>query len=281
MAADTVMKDGNGLTAPTRKPESRTDMQPFAENLRHWRSARRLSQLALAGDAGISSRHLAFLETGRAGPSRSMVLRLAEALSLPRNDTNTMLRAAGFADHFPVLALDTDEMAEVRRAMDWTISRHAPYPALVMDRLWRITAVNTTAHSLFAPLGFGVGASLLDAMSGPVSPATFVENWGEVAHHTLHRLRMESARAGGIPELDRAAAHLAQDKHLLALKQQPTDRAVIPTIYRAGDLRLALFSTYAQFGTAEEVALADMKIELMFPADQASENLLRNLAKRP
>jgi hypothetical protein len=190
-----------------------------------------------------------------------------------------MLRAAGFADHFPVLALDNDAMAEVRRAMDWTISRHAPYPALVMDRLWRITAVNTTAEALFAPMGFGIGTSLLDVISAPTSPAEFIENWGEVAHHTLQRLRVESARAGGIPQLDRAAAHLAQDKHLLALKHQPVDRAVIPTIYRAGQVRLALFSTYAQFGSAEEVALADMKIELMFPADQVTENLLLDLAE--
>ncbi|MEO8531510.1 MAG: helix-turn-helix domain-containing protein [Deltaproteobacteria bacterium] len=254
-------------------------MTKFAEILRHWRAIRRMSQLALAGEAGISARHLAFLETGRAQPSRRMVLTLAETLEVPNADTNRLLQAAGFADHFPAHVLADDDMAGVRQAMDWTISRHAPYPALVMDRLWVITALNAPAERLFGPMGFGVGTSLLAVLDGPVAPADFIENWGEVAHHTMMRLRMESARAGGIAELDRAAERLTNDPAVKALKTQPKDSAVLSTIYRAGPLRLALFSIYAGFGSAQEVALSEMKIELMFPADTATENLLINLGK--
>jgi transcriptional regulator with XRE-family HTH domain len=253
-------------------------MPDFAQTLRTWRQTRRLSQLALSGEAGVSARHLAFLETGRARPSRGMVLRLAEALAMPRGARNGLLTAAGFAEHFPAHPLDAAEMDRVRRAMDWTIQRHDPWPALVMDRLWRIVALNRVAARLFAPMRIGPGASLLETLAARPGPADFIENWPEVGHHTLLRLRAESARAGGNPALDRAAAALAADPAVAAWTPDRPPGAVIPTVYRAGSLRLALFSTYAQFGSAEEVALEDMKIELMFPADAAAEAALTALA---
>jgi transcriptional regulator with XRE-family HTH domain len=252
-------------------------MHDFPQALKDWRHNRRLSQLQLATEAEVSPRHLAFLETGRARPSRTMVLRLAEVLGLPRGAQNAILTAAGFAPQFPVLALEATEMRQVRQAMDWTISRHAPYPALIMDRLWRIVAMNGPAGMLFGPAGFAVGASLLDALEDMALFQRLIDNWVEVGHHTLLRLRSESARAGGVAALDRAAAALARDPAIA--RHQPTrgGGVVTPTIYRMGDQRLALFSTYAQFGSAEEVALAEMKIELMFPADAAATAILQAL----
>jgi hypothetical protein len=202
-----------------------------------------------------------------------MVLRLAEVLAVPRADRNALLAAAGFASRFPQLALDAAEMEPVRAAMDWTIRRHEPYPAAVMDRLWRIVALNGPARMLFAPLGLSEGASLLEAVRAD-APARFIENWGEVGHHMMTRLRMESARSGGIAELDSTAAHLARDPAVADRAAPDRPSPVLPTIYRAGDLRLSLFSTYAEFGTAEEIALAEMKIELMFPADEATASAL-------
>ncbi len=253
-------------------------MQDFPVVLKDWRRARRLSQLQLSVEAGVSSRHLAFLETGRARPSRGMVLRLAEVLGLPRAEANGMLGAAGFSAQFPALGLDAAGMAEVRGAMDWTINRHAPYPAVIMDRLWRIVALNGPADLIFGPAGFRVGSSLLEAMVDLSVFAALIENWEEVGHHTLLRLRSESARAGGIKALDRAAAALVAEPRIAGFQAKGPARAVVPTIYRAGAARLALFSTYAQFGSAEEVALADMKIELMFPADAEAEALLLEMA---
>ncbi len=252
-------------------------MRDYASVLKDWRQTRRLSQMALALEAGVSARHIAFIETRRARPSREMVLRLADVLEVPRPERNAMLGAAGFAPHYPALPLDDAAMAPVRAAMDWTISRHAPYPAVVMDRLWRLIALNDPAQLLFAPTGLGAGDSLLDAMAEG-GLAHFVENWDEVGHHTMLRLRAESARAGGIAALDRAAAALARDPAIAGFTQVENPGAVLPTIYRAGDLRLSLFSTYAQFGTAEEVALSEMKIELMFPADVATRTILEALA---
>ncbi len=250
-------------------------MRDFPQALKDWRHSRRLSQLQLASEAEVSPRHIAFLETGRARPSRGMVLRLAEVLGLPRAEQNTILTAAGFAPQFPVLRLDATEMSRVRQAMDWTITRHAPYPGLILDRLWRIVAMNGPAARIFGPAGLTEGASLLDALQDMALFASLIENWVEVGHLTLLRLRSESARAGGIAELDRAAARLAADAGIAAFKPRATGTAVIPTVYRTGAGRLSLFSTYAQFGSAEEVALAEMKIELMFPADAEAEATLK------
>lgn len=252
-------------------------MNGFPSALRHWRRTRRLSQLALASEADISPRRLAFLESVRSRPSRGMVLRLAGVLALPRSDQNGFLMLAGFAAQFPVLPLEAEEMAVVRRAMGWMIDRHAPYPALILDRLWRIVALNRPASALFGPAGFVEGASLLSALEDPKVFSTLIENWVEVGHHTALRLKSESARAGGIAALDRTARALLSLPQIEAFQARATGRAILPTVYRAGDARLALFSTYAQFGAAEEVAVSDMKIEPMFPADSATERLLRDL----
>jgi transcriptional regulator with XRE-family HTH domain len=253
-------------------------MQDFPTALRHWRRTRRFSQLDLASEAEVSPRHLAFLETGRSRPSRGMVLRLAEGLGLPRGDQNGLLAAAGFAPQFPVLPLGAEEMAQVRAAMGWMIDRHAPYPALVLDRLWRIVALNGPADRLFGPVGFAEGVSLLDALADPAVFAQVIENWVEVGHHTALRLKAESARSGGIAALDRAVAALLANPEIAAHQPRATGRAILPTVYRMGDRRLAMFSTYAQFGAAEEVALSDMKIELMFPADAEAKAVLESLA---
>jgi transcriptional regulator with XRE-family HTH domain len=254
-------------------------MHDFPTALRHWRRTRRLSQLDLATEAEVSPRHLAFLETGRSRPSRGMVLRLGEVMGLPRGDQNGLLSAAGFAPQFPVLPLAAEEMAQVRAAMGWMIDRHAPYPALILDRLWRIVALNPPALRLFGPVGFAEGASLLDALSDATVFPALIENWVEVGHHTALRLKAESARAGGIDALDRAVAALMANAEIAAHQPRATGRAILPTVYRLGDRRLAMFSTYAQFGAAEEVALSDMKIELMFPADAEAEAEFARLAE--
>jgi transcriptional regulator with XRE-family HTH domain len=246
-------------------------MHDFPGVLKDWRHRRRLSQLELATEAEVSPRHLAFLETGRARPSRGMVLRLSSVLDLPRGEQNAMLGAAGFAPQFPALPLETAEMARVAQAMRWTLDRHAPYPAMILDRLWRVVALNKPARALFGPAGFAEGASLLQAMATPEVFEALIENWVEVGHHTALRLRAESARAGGVAELDRAVAALMAHPEIAGFQAKTTGRAVLPTIYRLGGARLSLFSTYAQFGSAEEVGLSDLKIELMFPADAEAE----------
>ncbi|MDI3335974.1 helix-turn-helix domain-containing protein [Defluviimonas aestuarii] len=249
-------------------------MRDFSDEMRLWRKKRHLSQLDLALAADVSARHVSFLESRRAKPSKAMVLKLAEALGVPRAERNTLLTAAGFAPHYPDLPPDHASLAPLRAAMERTIARHDPFPAVIMDRLWRLIALNRTASVLFAPLGLGPGGSLLDALP---QAAAFIENWAEVGWHTMQRLCAESARAGGLSALDRAAEALSRDPVVAGWTPPVRMPAVLPTIYRAGGLRLSLFSTYAQFGTAEEVTLADMKIEMMFPADAETEAVLTAL----
>ncbi len=202
-----------------------------------------------------------------------MITRLSDALALPLDARNQMLTHAGFAVRYPGRAWNTAEMAPIRRAVNYMLDAHAPYPALALDRLWRIVEMNGPARALYGMLGLDTGASLLDLMMSDTLPP-LIENWPEVAHHACLRLRTESAAQGGVPELDRAADHLGQVPIRNALVSNP----VIPTILNTGTMRLSVFATIAQFGTPEDVALEDLKIEMYFPSDDASDAVLRSLA---
>ena len=237
-------------------------MTQFSDALKTWRKARRYSQLELAHEADVSSRHLSFLETGRANPSRDMIQRLGEALNLPLAVRNQMLAQAGFAARYPQRDWSSEDMAPIRDAVDYVLRQHAPYPAMAVDRHWTILQLNPPAEALLGMIGARVGVSLLDLVLEE-TVQQMIENWPEVAHHTAQRLRIESASRGGDPRLDAAIEALSR----FPPPDTETVGPVSPTIYRAGDLRLSLFTTIAQFGTPEDLALDDLKIELFFPAD--------------
>lgn len=247
-------------------------MSDFAESLRTWRKTRRLSQLDLAGDAGLSARHLSFLETGRARPSRMMVDRLALALALPGEVHNQLLTQAGYSMRYGLRSLGDEAMRPIRQAIDHMLSGHEPFPGLAIDRLWRVVAMNRPARAIFAPFAVAEGTSLLDVMRHPALPG-MVENWTEVALATAQRLRNESLAQGGVPEFDALAGALSR-----GLTPVPPSGPVIPTILRRGADRLSMFATLAQFGTPQDITVEDLKIELYFPADAATEALLRALA---
>lgn len=248
-------------------------MSDFPHTLKTWRKARRFSQLELALEADVSSRHISFLETGRAKPSREMIGRLGDALDLPLATRNQMLTNAGFAVRYEARNWNANEMAPVRAAINHMLGSHAPYPAIAIDRLWKLVRLNAPAKLLFGQFGAKAGDSLLEIMQSDLLP-NVIENWSEVAHHSAQRLRTESAAQGGIKELDVAAQKLSE-------VQNPTNHSpgpVIPTIYRAGGIRLSLFATIAQFGTPDDLALDDLKIELFFPADEATDIALKRMA---
>lgn len=246
----------------------------FGSALKQWRAQRRMSQLDLGLAADVSARHISFLETGRARPSREMVLQLGETLSMPRTARNALLNAAGYATLFRSRPLDSADMTPVLDAVEWTISRHEPYPALVLDRHWNLVMANRPAQAMAAAFGIAPGDSLLDALADPAVAKELFENWPEVARHTLTRLRTESAHLGGDPVLDAAADRIAADPDLGAHEQQGELPPFVPARYRAGGAVLSFMSTIAQFGTAEDIALADLRIELLFPADEATRQAL-------
>ncbi len=248
-------------------------MNDFPQALRMWRKTRRFSQLGLAVEASVSARHIAFLETGRARPSPAMVGRLGDALRLPLAARNRLLTLAGFASRYPGRAWDVAEMAPIRAAMHHSLERHAPYPALAVDRLWSVVAMNAPARTMFGTLGIGEGGSLLDLMVSGILPP-LIENWPAVAHHAAQRLRTESAAQGGVARLDAVADTLAA----VPGAGQTVLGPVVPTIYRLGAVRLSLFAIIAQFGTPEDMTIDDVKIEFYFPADTATDVALRAMA---
>jgi transcriptional regulator with XRE-family HTH domain len=246
--------------------EARVDAQ-FGEVLKEWRGVRRMSQLNLGLAANVSARHISFLETGRARPSRPMVLQLAETLEVPRPARNRLLNAAGFRPAYAARPAGDAELSHVNAAIDRIIGRHDPYPAFVIDRHWLLVRANVAGTLVLGAMGIPVGTSMLDAMTEPGRGAAMIENWGEVAAHMVQRLRTESTHLGGDDVLDAAIAKLLDDPALPVQPDHGAMPAVVPARYRIGEQRYSVFSVFAQFGSAEDIALADLRIEMLFPAD--------------
>ncbi|MGY1815766.1 helix-turn-helix domain-containing protein [Blastococcus sp. SYSU D00820] len=247
---------------------------PVGALLRDWRQRRRLSQLELAGDAGVSARHLSFVETGRARPSREMVLHLAEQLDVPLRERNRLLLAAGFAPQYGRRRLDSPDMAAVTRALDLVLTAHEPFPALVVDRSWELVMANR-GIDLFtagvAPRLLEPPVNVLRLSLSPEGLAPRILNLPQWRAHVLHRLGRE-AELTGDPAL--AALH----RELRALPGG-TDRSVpdgiaVPLRVRAGDDALSFLSTVTTFGTAVDLTAAELSVEAFLPADAATARWL-------
>lgn len=255
------------------------DRVPLGTLLKDWRRRRRLSQLDLALEAGVSARHLSFVETGRSKPSREMVLHLAEQLEVPLRDRNQLLLAAGYAPAYGEHPLDAPEMAPVRDAIDGVLAGHDPFPAVVVDRWWDLVAANA-ALSLFTD---GVAADLLappaNALRLALHPnglAPRILNLGEYRAHLLDRVRRQVALTAD-PRLAALYEELVTYPAPPAPGPAPSHPEIAATLRvrgPAGD-ELAFFSTIATFGTAVDITLAELAIEAFFPADGATAAALR------
>lgn len=230
-----------------------------------------MSQLELALRADVSARHVAFLERGRSSPSRKMVLRLASALDVPLSERNGLLRSAGFAGAYSARPPGDGALDLPEAALAWMLDRHAPYPGLALDRHWRVVRMNGPAERLLAAAGIGRGDSLLEATTAGGALRALIENWPEVAAYLSARLQTEIEHLGGDPVLS-AYRELISDNATLPCAPSS---AILPIVYQMGESRLALFSTIAHFGGAQDIALDDLRIELMFPADESTSSLLR------
>lgn len=245
----------------------------FGTVLKEWRGVRRMSQLELGSRAEVSARHISFLESGRSNPSRLMVMHLTEVLDVPRQERNRFLGAAGFAPVYEQHDPDSEAMEPIRQAIQWTLDQHDPFPAIVLDRHWNVTQVNKAGATMFAMLGIDTDINMIEVMITSDDIRESIVNWGEVGYFLLTRLRTESAALGGDPLLDQAIAMLAADDAVVPPLTSPLP-PVVPAIFDIDGLRVSLLSTIAQFGSAEDIALADQRIELFFPADDATRQLL-------
>ena len=287
--AETGTRKGEGVRkgAGTRLERGlgRGTSAPFGAVLRDWRARRRTSQLDLALGAEVSARHVSFLETGRARPSRSMVLRLARELDVPMDARNEWLVAAGFAPLYERRDPDAEEMRMAGEAVAWMVDRHDPYPGFALDRNWRIVRANGTATRLLGGFGIGAGDSLLDAFLGDAALRGAIANLAEVAAHTRARLIAESRHYGGDAVLDAAAERLRADArahaaHPSGARAPGADEpgapagAFVPVRYRLDGTELSLFSAFSHFLNARDVAMAELRVELMFPADAATRRVL-------
>jgi transcriptional regulator with XRE-family HTH domain len=259
--------------------------QPIGRLLREWRQRRRLSQLDLAVEAEISPKHLSFLETGRATPSREMLLRLAEHLSVPLREQNIMLVAAGYAPVFPERSLDAPELQAARRAVDLVLAGHEPYPALAVDRHWTLVAANRAIPPLLA----GADAALLQPPVNvirlslhPAGLAPQIANYAAWRSHILARLRRQvevSADPALIALLEEVAAYPAPaaGRTRAAAPPQPEPPVVLPFQLRTAAGLLSFVSTTTIFGTPVDVTVEELAIESFFPADAATAEALRQL----
>jgi transcriptional regulator with XRE-family HTH domain len=249
---------------------------PVGEQLRAWRGRRRLSQLDLALDAEISARHLSFLETGRSRPSRPMLLRLAERLRIPARDRNILLVAAGFAPALPERGLDDPALAAARRAVDLVLKAHEPFPALAVDRHWRMLAANAG----IAPLLGGVAAHLLAPPVNvlrlslhPEGVAPRIVNLAEWRAHIFHRLEAQ-IEASADPMLAGLLAELRAYPGGATRSADAYGGVAVPLVLRAGEAELSFLSTTTMFGTPIDITLAELAIEAFLPADAATAEYL-------
>jgi transcriptional regulator with XRE-family HTH domain len=247
--------------------------------LREWRQRRRLSQLELALDAEVSTRHLSCVETGRAQPSREMVLRLADRLAVPLRERNRLLTAAGFAPMYGERRLDDPALVAAREAVDLVLRGHEPYPALAVDRHWNLVSYNRAVPPLLA----GVSAELLvppvNVMHLSLHPqglAPRILNLAQWREHAFARLRQQIA-ASADPQLEALLDSLQRypaPTHIPAT----TDAAmVVPLQIDSPAGVLSLIGTTTVFGTPVDVTLSELALETFFPADEATATALRAL----
>jgi transcriptional regulator with XRE-family HTH domain len=257
--------------------------RPVGELLRQWRERRRLSQLELSLRAEVSTRHLSFVETGRSAPSRDLILQLSEQLDVPLRARNWLLLAAGFAPVYGETALDAPEMAAVRAAVRQVLAGHEPYPAVVIDRAWRLVDANASLAlltDLVAPHLLAPPANVLRASLHPEGLAPHIVNLAEWRGHLLGRLsrNVETFADPVLAELlDELRGYPGGDGH--DAEPHGPGEIVVPLRVRLGGRELAFFSTVATFGTPLDITVAELSIESFYPANPDTVAALR--ARRP
>jgi transcriptional regulator with XRE-family HTH domain len=258
--------------------------QPVGDLLREWRQRRRLSQLDLALEAEVSARHLSFVESGRAQPSREMLLHLAERLEVPLRERNVLLVAAGYAPVFRERPLADPALASARQAIDLVLKGHEPYPALAVDRHWTMVAANGAV----APFMAGAEPSLLQPPVNvlrlslhPKGLAPRIANLHQWREHLLERLRRQVEISADLVLSELLAELRGYPAPPPERGRRPPNGAdaavVVPFQFMTDAGVLSFFSTTTVFGTPIDITLSELAIEAFFPADEATADALRRM----
>ncbi len=264
----------------------------FGPMLRTWRRRRGASQLALALQSGVSQRHVSFLESGRAKPSREMVVQLTTALDVPLRQRNAMLLAAGFAPVYRESNLAAPELTPVRRAIDHMLKQQEPYPAVVIDRLWNLLQANEAANAftvfLFegppSPPPPGKAPNLLRWILDPKALRSRISNGEEVARYLVSTTYAEILAAGGEPKalsfIEEIMAYPDVPQSFRRVRFEERPPPVLTLDFIVGGKAMSVFSTIATLGTPQDITLQEVRIECFFPADDRSDALFKSLAAK-
>ena len=276
----------------TSLPSTATPPDLFGPMLRTWRRRRGASQLALALQSGVSQRHVSFLESGRARPSREMVVQLTSALDVPLRQRNAMLLAAGFAPVYRESTLGAPELAPVRQAIDRMLKQQEPYPAVVIDRLWNLLDANeaAAAFTLFLhegpppPPPPGKQSNLLRSLLDPKSLRPKLANWEEVARYLVSTTYAEILADGGEPRalafIEEVMAYSDVPESFRRVRFEDRPPPVLTLDFIVGGKSLSVFTTIATLGTPQDITLQEVRIECFFPADDRSDALFKSLAAK-
>jgi transcriptional regulator with XRE-family HTH domain len=271
-----------------RKEQGNTE-SAFGRLLRQWRARRRMSQLDLAVEAEVSSRHVSFIETGRAQPSREMVLLLADVLDVPLRDRNDLLTVAGYAPIYCETSLDAPAMAQMRRALDFILRQQEPYPALVLDRHWNVLKVNegsARVQAYFLDLVAVAELGPPNAMRLMFHPRAFrphIVNWEATATSLIQWLHRDAVNGFADAEtrslLEELLSYPDVPRHWRTLDLDASTAPFLPIQFRKAELDLRFFTTLTSLGTPHDITLQELRIESFFPADEATEEGMRRLAR--
>ena len=261
-----------------------TGIAPIGHIIRSRRLSRGKSQLHLALDAGISSRHLSFVETGRSNPSREMLITLADALEVPLRERNTWLEAAGFAALYRETPLDAPNMTEVRAALGYVLDAHGPNPAFAFNRRYDVVMRNDAARRLiafFAP-GWSGSSNLLEMLISPDGLRDSVEGWAERAAYGIDHVKRELARSRRDASDDAFLERLLEaERKLPPLRKErglPPSAILVPMRMRRAGVDLEFMTTITTLGTPLDITLQELRIETFFPATAASREAFQGLA---
>jgi transcriptional regulator with XRE-family HTH domain len=289
-----TVQASTAIHGPAAAPSSHERyFHDFASALRYWREKRGLTQLKLSTESGISQRHISFLESGRSQPSREMILKLGMALDVPLRQRNVMLLAAGFAPAYQERSLSDPELRSVKQALDFMLRQQAPYPALVVDRLWNLVMPNEPAARMMkwllgmpeqAPIPRDGQINVARLMLDPAGLRPFIPNWQDVCGDMLHWIQREAMSDGPGSEATRLLDEFAAFDGIAGAVRAPNLDArslpFLPVILKKDGVSLNLFTTIATLGTPHDVTVHELRVESFFPADEATANWFKAMAEQ-
>ncbi len=257
---------------------------PFGQQLRFWRKSKGFSQLDLAMNADVSSKHISFLETGRNQPSREMVLLLSSTLELPLRNRNDLLLSAGFSENYSRTPIHKKEMESIRKILEMMLSKHDPYPAIVLDWDWNVLMGNCGYNKMMESVkslqaDFSTSSNIVELIFDPKGLKPFINNWEEVASTAIQRLHREQMENKNRHEdlLKRLLSYPDTPSHWRNLNFKESTEPMIYVEFKIEDISLKLLTTLSSFGTHIDVTAEEIVIEQYFPADETTKQFFESL----